>query len=64
MAKAAGQLVVNISAGTSKFIVDIEQAKGKIREFGTTSKSSMAASSAALRELEGNFANKIGRAHV
>lgn len=51
----AGQIVIDVNAGTAKMLVDLEAAKGKLREFGASGKSSMAPTSAALKELEGNF---------
>jgi hypothetical protein len=57
MGRKAGVISIDVQAGTGKFILDLEKAKGAVREFGSSSKSSMAASSAALRELEGNFGN-------
>ena len=58
MPTKAGQIVIDISAGTSKFIVDIEAAKGKIRDFGGAARHSvtdMQAASAAIRGLEGSM---------
>jgi hypothetical protein len=57
MAAKAGQIVIDISAGTSKFVVDLEAAKGKIREFGAAGVGEHKAVSAAMKTLEGNFTN-------
>jgi hypothetical protein len=58
----AGQIVIDISAGTSKFVTDIEAAKGKIREFGREAHGSVSgiqAVSANLRVMEGNMTNNL-----
>jgi hypothetical protein len=57
MAKRVGVIQISIEAGTANFIRDMDVAKAKIGSFGQSSKQSMIASSSALRELEGNFAN-------
>ena len=57
MPAKAGQIVIDISAGTSKFVVDLEAAKGKIREFGSAGVGEHKAVSAAMKTLEGNFTN-------
>src|SRR5271157_5734698 len=57
MPSKAGQIVIDISAGTSKFVVDLEAAKGKLREFGSTGVGEHKAVSAAMKTLEGNFTN-------
>lgn len=57
MPSTAGQIVIDISAGTSKFVVDLEAAKGKIREFGAAGVGEHKAVSAAMKTLEGNFTN-------
>jgi len=57
MPAKAGQIVIDISAGTSKFVVDLEAAKGKIREFGAAGVGEHKAVSAAMKTLEGNFTN-------
>jgi hypothetical protein len=57
MPAKAGQIVIDISAGTSKFVVDLEAAKGKLREFGSTGVGEHKAVSAAMKTLEGNFTN-------
>ncbi len=57
MPARAGQIVIDISAGTSKFVVDLEAAKGKIREFGAVGVGEHKAVSAAMKTLEGNFTN-------
>ncbi len=66
MAKKAGQVVINLSAGTAQFLADMDKANAGLRKFGVQGAeankhmvSSMQASSAAIRELEGNFNNNI-----
>ncbi len=56
-ARKVATISINLQAGTAQFISDMDAAKAKIGQFGQSSKQSMVASSAALRELEGNFAN-------
>jgi hypothetical protein len=51
----AGQIVIDVTAGTSKFVVDMENAKAKLREFGATGVGEHKAISAAMKTLEGNF---------
>jgi hypothetical protein len=58
----AGQIIIDISAGTSKFVVDMENAKAKIRDFGKEAHGSVSgvqAVSASLRVLEGNMTNNL-----
>lgn len=66
MAKKAGQVVINLSAGTAQFVQDLEKSNASLKRFGQYGVeankhmvSSMQASSAAIRELEGNFTNNI-----
>ncbi len=55
----AGQIVIDITAGTGKFVVDMEAAKAKIREFGSAGVSEAKATRAAFKALEGQmFENK------
>ena len=49
MPSKAGQIVIDISAGTSKFVVDLEAAKGKLREFGSTGVGEHKAVAAAMK---------------
>jgi len=56
-ARKVAVISINLNAGTAQFIADMDSARAKIGQFGQSSKQSMIASSAALRELEGNFAN-------
>lgn len=55
MATKAGQIVIDIDAGTAKFVMQMEQAKAKIREFGSAGVSEHRAVAAAMKELEGSF---------
>ena len=55
----AGRLVVNLEAGTAQFVLDMDKANKKLNEFGAHGVSSMQATSAALRTLEGNFTNNL-----
>jgi len=57
MARKAGVISIDINAGTAKMVLDLENAKGKLREFGASGRSAMAPTTVALRELEGNLAN-------
>jgi hypothetical protein len=66
MPARAGQIVVELTAGNRTFITDVEIAKTKLREFGTTAKEANAhavtgvqATSGALRVLEGNMTNNL-----
>lgn len=52
-------ITVNFNAGTAKFGQDVDKASAKVREFGGHTVSSMQASSAAIRTLEGNFTNNL-----
>src|ERR1039458_6718233 len=52
MATKAGSIVININAGTAKFHADLDQAKGKIREFGKTGVSEGKAMKAAFNAIE------------
>ncbi len=55
----AGQIVIDVDAGTAKMVVDLEKAKGKFREFGSAGVGETKAVSGALREMEGHFGNNI-----
>jgi hypothetical protein len=62
--KKTFRLAITLEAGTGKFFTDMKAAGVEVREFekkvnqvGPSTRSSMAASSAALKELEGNFGN-------
>lgn len=57
MAVKAGQVVIDITAGTSKFVVDMEKAKGTIKEFGNEAVGSHKAAVAAGKALEGQIFN-------
>jgi hypothetical protein len=66
MSKKAGVIQINLNAGTAQFVVDMEKANAKLQQFGKGGQqagahmvSSMSASSAAIRTLEGNFTNNI-----
>ena len=39
MARKAAVISIDVQAGTAKMLVDLEKAKGGLREFGATSKS-------------------------
>ncbi len=60
----AGQIVIDISAGTGKFVQDMEVAKGKIREFGATGVSETKATRAAFKALEGDMFSNTKAAEV
>src|ERR1039457_6600410 len=60
----AGQIVVEMTAGSRTFVTDIEVAKTKLREFGAVGQSANAgmvsatkATSASIKAMEGGFAN-------
>lgn len=62
----AGVLTIDIDAGTAKFLVDMDAANAKLRDFGSGAQqsgihlvSSMQASSAAIRLLENPLGNNI-----
>src|ERR1035441_6665390 len=64
MPARAGQIVVEMMAGTRTFVTDVEIAKTKLREFGLVGQttnagmvSSTKATTAAVKGLEGQFAN-------
>lgn len=59
MGRKAGVISIDVQAGTAKFVLDMEKAKGAVREFGGHTVSNMAASSAAIRTLEGNVTNNL-----
>ena len=53
----AGQIVIDVTAGTAQFVADMKKAKGTIREFGAAGVGEPKAISAAMKTLEGNFTN-------
>ena len=62
----AGKIVINLSAGTSQFIMDMEKANASVKRWGASTQqagahgvSSMQATSASLRVLEGGFTNNL-----
>lgn len=58
MAVRGGVVQIDVQAGTAKFIVDMEQAKAKIRELGTAHGHTVTETKAlnsAMKVLEGNF---------
>ena len=64
MPARAGQIVVEMTAGSRTFIQDVEVAKTKLREFGTVGASANAgmvsgtkATTASIKAMEGGFAN-------
>jgi hypothetical protein len=59
MARKAGVITIDLEAGTSKFVQDLEKAKGQVREFGGHMTSSMASSSAAVRLFEGDVTHNL-----
>src|SRR5581483_3428511 len=59
MARRAAGVTVTFSAGSATFRRDVDQNTAKIRQFGAHTTSSMAASSAAIRTLEGNFDHNL-----
>jgi hypothetical protein len=62
MPAKAGQIVIDITAGTQKFVVDMEAASAKIRQFGKEAHGSVTgvqAVSGALRVMEGNVTNNL-----
>src|SRR5579862_1523150 len=59
MPTRAGSIVIDIRAGTAKFVADMENVKGKIREFGQHGVTNVQATSAALRVMEGNMTNNL-----
>jgi hypothetical protein len=59
MARKAGVITIDLQAGTSKFVLDLEKAKGQVREFGGHMTSSMASSSAAVRLFEGDVTHNL-----
>ena len=54
-----GKISINLTAGTAQFNADMDRASAKIREFGNHGVSSVQATSAALRTLEGGFSNNL-----
>lgn len=59
MPRNVRQISVNLQAGTAKFFADMESAGAKVRDFGGHTVSSMQASSAAIRTMEGNVTNNV-----
>jgi hypothetical protein len=59
MGQKAGTITIDLTLGTAQFVLDMEKANGKFRELGQHGVSSMQATSAALRTVEGNFTNNI-----
>src|ERR1700722_4178366 len=55
----AGQITINLSAGTAQFVTDLEKAKGKIHEFGGAATSEHKAAAAAGKLLEGQMFNSV-----
>jgi hypothetical protein len=58
----AGQIVIDITAGTQKFVVDMEAASAKIRQVGKEAHgavSGVQAVSGTLRVMEGNVTNNL-----
>lgn len=50
-------IAINLTAGTKQFLTDMGETNSVIKQFGSNTKSSMAASSAVVREFEGNITN-------
>lgn len=59
MARKAGVITIDLQAGTSQFVLDLEKAKGQVRDFGGHMTSSMASSSAAVRLFEGDVTHNL-----
>jgi hypothetical protein len=57
MATNAGVISIDVTAGTAKMVLELEQAKGKIREFGSAGESEHKKVAAAVKALEGNIFN-------
>jgi len=60
MPTKAGQIIIDVQAGTSKFVVDMEKANAKIRELGTSSAGAVGelkATTATMKTLEGGLTN-------
>lgn len=55
----AGVITIDVQAGTSQFVADLDKASGKLKEFGSHGVSNVQATSAALRVLEGNMQNNL-----
>jgi hypothetical protein len=55
--RRAAVISIDVEAGTAKMLAQLQQAKAGLREFGASGASSMAPTTVALRELEGNLAN-------
>jgi hypothetical protein len=66
MPRSVRTISVNLTAGTASFFRDLDQASGKVREFGNNVRSmgqhsvtDVQATSGALRVLEGNMTNNL-----
>jgi hypothetical protein len=59
VAKKAGEIVINIRAGTTNLQSDLGKATEKFKQFGQHSVSGVQATSGALRLLEGNLTNNL-----
>lgn len=67
--KRAGSIVINLSAGTSQFVQDMERSRAKVKDFGASVRgmggdmqhgvSGVQAVSGALRVLEGGITNNL-----
>jgi hypothetical protein len=63
MGKAAGVITLRMNAGTAELFTDLDRAKAKVREFGTTAGthgvSGVQAASGAIRTMEGNLNHNV-----
>ena len=60
MARKAGVITIDLNAGTAKFLVDMDKANAKVAQFGAANRSVISdtkATTAAIKALEGGFAN-------
>jgi len=57
MSTSVGEIRINLSAGTSQFVQDLERAKAKVHEFGAHATSEHKAAAAAGKLLEGQMFN-------
>jgi hypothetical protein len=55
MSRRAAVISIDVEAGNAKMILDLEKAKGKIREFGAAGVSEHKAMAAAMKDVEGGF---------